>query len=355
MKGLVGAALAFVTAPLMAQAAEPSVPVPAHANIAYAAAEPSTGRGHLLDLYLPPQTSAPVPVVIWTGGSAWMADNGKDSAGRFAAELNKHGYAVAGVSIRSSSQVKFPGQLYDIKAAIRWLRVNGARYGIDGNRIGIAGDSSGGWATAIAATTGDVPELEGNVGTTGVSSAVQAAIAFYPPTRFTDMDRWALRPCIVGPQAGMQFCHDEPDSPESMLVGCPIQQCQNKAAAADPTRYISKSDPPIMILHGESDKLVPHEQGELLYQMLNKACHESVFISLPTAGHGRWHGFLTDDKLREGATIRSTSNQGCEVKSAQLFTPTIETMIAFLDAHLKQAPAPSTELPKLGARSERGK
>jgi acetyl esterase/lipase len=356
MRGLIGLAIALVTAPLMAQTAEPGAPIPTYANIAYAPAQPASSRGHLLDLYLPPKAAALVPVVIWTGGSAWLGDTGKDAAGWFATELNKRGYAVAGVSIRSSSQVKFPGQLYDIKAAIRWLRVNGARFGIDGSRIGIAGDSSGGWTTAIAATTGDVPELEGNVGTTGASSAVQAAVAFFPPTRFTDMDRWALRPCKPGvaPRAGVQFCHDHPDSPESMLVGCPIQQCPDKSAAADPTRYVSKNDPPIMILHGESDTLVPHEQGELLYQTLNNACHESVFISLPTAGHGGSHGFLTDDKLREGATIRSTSDQGCEVKSAQLFIPTIETVIAFLDAHLKQQPPRSTASPKNGRRPKEG-
>ena len=83
-----------------------------------------------------------------------------------------------------------------------------------------------------------------------------------------------------------------------------------KRSAADPLRYVTAADPPMMILHGGSDPLVPHNQGEQLYMALNKACVDAVFISLPTAGHGPWNGFLTDDALREAATMRSTSGVG---------------------------------------------
>ena len=132
--------------------------------------------------------------MIWTGGSGWKSDNGKAKAGFVAAQLNPAGLAVAGVSIRSSAQTTFPGQLYDIKAAIRWLRTNAARYNLDPDHIGIMGDSSGGWTTVMAAVTGDRPELEGKIGTLGVSSAVQAAVAFYPPTDFLASDA-VLRKC----------------------------------------------------------------------------------------------------------------------------------------------------------------
>ena len=190
----------------------PQGPPPTHANLDYAPAEPATSNGHKLDLYMP-AGAKPWPVVIWTGGSAWMADTGKRGAGALALQLNPAGYAVAGVSIRSSSQVQFPGQLHDIKAAIRWLRANAANYNLDPDHIAIMGDSSGGWTTAMAALTGDAPEMEGSVGTTGVSSAVQAAVAFYPPTDFLAMDAWALQQC-EGPR-----CHDSEASPESRLVG----------------------------------------------------------------------------------------------------------------------------------------
>ena len=309
-------------------------PPPTHADLEYAPPEPATSNGHKLDLYIPSGATGPLPVAIWTGGSAWMADTGKRTAPGVAAQLNPAGYAVAGVSIRSSSQVQFPGQLHDIKAAIRWLRANAPKYGLDPDRIAIMGDSSGGWTTAMAALTGDAPEMEGSVGTTSVSSKVQAAVAFYPPTNFLTMDAWALRKC------GQPGCHDEPTSPESRLVGCAIQTCPDKVQAANPVRYVTAADPPMMILHGGSDPLVPHNQGEQLYMALNKACLDAVFISLPKAGHGPWNGFLTDDAIREAATVRSTTAQGCAVANPAPFTPTWKTVIEFLDQKMPGERAP---------------
>lgn len=338
---IAGLALAIGAVPALAQMPQmPQGMAPTHADIAYAPAEPAASKGHLLDLYLPPASDKPVPVVIFTAGSAWFADNGKISGGWVAAKLVPAGYAVAGVSVRSSFQAKFPGQLYDIKAAIRWLRANAAKYHLDANHIGIMGDSSGGWTSAMAAVTGDVPELEGAIGTTGVSSAVQAAVAFYPPTEFLEMDKWMTRPCKpgLGVAKGIatgEFCHDDADSPESNLIGCKITACPDKVMAADPLRYISAGDPPIMILHGQSDLLVPHNQGERLYMALNKACHESVFVSLPLAGHGPAWNFLEDDRTRAGSTIRSTSAAGCKVVLPHGMRPDWAMLIAFLDAHLK--------------------
>lgn len=309
--------------------AVPQGPPPTHTDIDYAPPDPAAGNGHKLDLYIPAGAKAPLPLVLWTAGSAWLADTGKRNAGGIAAQLNPAGYAVAGVSIRSSSQVPFPGQLHDIKAAIRWLRTNAARYGLDPNRIAIMGDSSGGWTTAMAALTGDAPDVEGAVGTTGVSSAVQAAVAFYPPTNFLTMDAWALRKCA------QPNCHDNEKSPESRLVGCAIQTCPEKVQAANPLRYVTAGDPPLMILHGGSDPLVPHNQGEQLYMALNKACLESVFISLPKAGHGPWNDFLTNDAVREAATIRSTAAAGCTVTNPAPYTPSWKTVTDFLDRFMK--------------------
>ena len=305
-------------------------PPPTHANLDYAPPEPPAGNGHKLDLYIPAGATGLLPVVIWTGGSAWMADTGKRMAGGLAARLNPAGYAVAGVSIRSSSQVRFPGQLHDIKAAIRRLRAHAATYNLDPNHIAVMGDSSGGWTAAMAAVTGDAPEMEGSVGMTGVSSQVQAAVAFYPPTNFLTMDAWALQLCD-GPR-----CHDSAGSPESRLVGCAIQSCPDKVQAANPLRYVTAADPPIMILHGNSDQLVPHNQGEQFYMALNKACRDAIFISLPKAPHGNWSGFLTDDALREAATIRSTSAAGCTVTNPTPYTPTWKTVINFLDKYIKE-------------------
>ncbi len=175
---------------------------------------------------------------------------------------------------------------------------------------------------------------------TGASSRVQAAVAFYPPTNFLTMDAWALNRCdpnggmFGGPNGGP--CHDGEASPESRLVGCAIQSCPDKVRAASPLRYVSAADPPMMILHGQSDQLVPHNQGESLYMALNKACKDAIFISLPKARHGPWNGFLTDDGLREAAVMRSTSAAGCKVVNPTPFTPSWQTVIDFLDRNMKR-------------------
>ena len=314
---------------------QPSVPA-----IAYAAADPADSKGHLLDLYLPGHGGEPVPLVIYTAGSAWLADTGKEGARDFAAELVAAGFAVAGVSIRSSSQVQFPGQLHDIKAAIRWLRLNAGKYNVDPDRFAIIGDSSGGWTAAMAAVTGDVSELEGEVGSSGVSSAVQAAVAFYPPTDFSAMDAWAVGRCdpearLGEPGSAGLFCHASEGSPEARLVGCDsILACEEAVQRANPLNYISGDDPPMLILHGNSDPLVPHNQGERLYQALNKACIRSEFISLPVAGHGPPVAFLTDPALQQGATKRSTSGADCRYTNPELYSPSWSTITNFLQEAL---------------------
>jgi acetyl esterase/lipase len=331
------ALVAFSVAARAQSAPSASSPAPTVRDIVYATTDSASRAGHLLDLYLPATSARPVPLVIFSSGSAWLGNNGRDGGRVYAAQLNKLGYAVAGVAIRTSGQTTFPGQLHDIKAAVRWLRKNAAKYNIDPNHIGIAGESSGGWLASMAAVTGDVPELEGNLGATDVSSAVQAAIAYYPPTDFLQMDRWALRPC--DPAAGLRplgaFCHDGAQSPESRLVGCAIQSCAEKVQRANPINYISKADPPIMIIHGQSDALVPHAQGEMFYQALNKACHDAVFISLPVAGHAVWESMMRDPSLVVAATRRSTSSNGCAFENPKPYTPTWATITEFFDKYLK--------------------
>jgi acetyl esterase/lipase len=307
-------------------------------DIAYASAQ--SGDGRRLDLYLPRASEGQqIPVVIWTRGSAWLAQNGKEGAQWLADGLVPRNFAVVGVSIRSSDQAHFPAQVHDIKAAIRWLRANAKKYGFDAQHIGIVGDSSGGWTAAMAALTGDARELEGTEGVIGFSSAVEAAVAFYPPTNFLEMDSWIARPCTpdIGQamSAGKALCHKGPQSPESRLLGCSIEQCPAQVHAADPATYVSAADPPLMILHGQSDPLVPHNQGERLYQALALACRDAEFISLPYAGHGPSADFLTKDAVRADATIRSSHSNGCVMTGPAPVIPTFDLMLKFLESHLK--------------------
>jgi len=302
-------------------------------DIAYAPPQPATSQGHLLDLYLPRHSRPGAPLVIWTHGSGWLAENGREGADVVAARLNPQGYAVAGVAIRSSANATFPGQLYDIKAAIRFLRANAARYHLDQHRFGIMGESSGGWTAAMAAVTGDVPALEGDVGVRGPSSRVQAAVPIYPPTDFLRMDPFMLQNCEPFNEIfGLTDCHADPASPESRLLGCPIETCPGRVAAADPITYVSRRDPPLLIVHGQRDQLVPWQQSVLLYRAVQRACGDARLILIPQGEHGQWNEFFTDPAVNAASQLSRTRD--CRSTQARPVRLSWTDVIDFFDRRL---------------------
>lgn len=277
-------------------------------SLSYAPAQPAGSQGHLLDLYLPASTER-APVVLWSRGSGWMQDNGRERAAELAAHLTPLGFAVAGVSIRSSSQATFPAQLHDIKAAVRWLRTHAEDYHLDPERFGIAGDSSGGWTAAMAGLTGDQPEWEGDVGVTGPSSALQAAVSFYPPTDFSQMDAHMQDGCTEFNRIMRTTgCHHDPGSPESRLLGAAIASCPDRVAQANPVTYVTAQAPPFLIFHGQRDALVPYHQSQLLYAALAAVSTDVRFVSYPEAGHGLWREMLEDPIAQRGVFDQSPGN-----------------------------------------------
>src|SRR5262245_6044848 len=302
-------------------------------NIAYAPAQPAGSRGHLLDLYLPAEGSRR-PLLIWTGGSGWLADNGKDSAGPIADFFTAKGYAVAGVSIRSSGQAVFPAQVFDIKAAIRWLRAHSHRYGLDPARFAIMGDSSGGWTTAMATLTGGVRALEGDVGVRAGSSRVQAGVAFFPPTDFLQMNSEMVPGAcdFFNLIFGLTTCHDDPLSPESRLIGCQIQTCPRSVTPANPVNYVDRNDPPIMILHGQADRLVLQAQSIWLYTAIRAPCGQAEFFSVPVAEHS--YPQILDAARHDAQTVYNT--EGCrEHITVGSPDPTFDTIESFLHEALR--------------------
>lgn len=293
-------------------------------DIAYAPAQPTGSRGHLLDLYLPDAGTTPRPLLIWHTGSAWSSDDGKEGADAIADVFGPLGFAVAGVSVRSSAQATFPAQVHDIKAAIRWLRANAATYGLDPNRFAIAGDSSGGWLTEMTVFSGGVAALEGDIGVTGVSSAVQAGLAFYSPTDFLQMNAQNL------PGGGLD--HDSPASPESLLVGCAIQTCPDKVAQANPMTYVDANDPPLLFLHGQADFLVPHGQSVLLFERVKAQCGRATFVSVPGADH--MMDQIMDPAHYGSETVRTTADCG-ETAGTGTLNPTWPNFVTFLRGGLR--------------------
>ncbi|MFJ9565302.1 alpha/beta hydrolase fold domain-containing protein [Streptomyces fuscichromogenes] len=326
-------AMAFIMACGFAVPARMNTGVQVTKDLAYAPAQPPGTQAHMLDLYLP-RAGRPTPLVIFTSGSGWLSDSGRTGADKVAAQLNPHGFAVAGVAIRSSGQARFPAQLYDIKGAIRWLRAHATTYNLDPDRVAIMGDSSGGWTSAMAAVTGNTTALEGDVGVQGPSSAVQAAVPFYPPTGFLQMDAHMPDGCKAFNSAfGLKNCHSDARSPESRLLGCTITACPDEVTAASPLTYIGdRRVPPFLIFHGEQDVIVPYHQSRLLYEKLASAGDDTSLVSFPKAGHGTDFAMLGDDTTREGA-CEETALDG-HMTTARPVTPTWQTIVSFLEQHL---------------------
>jgi acetyl esterase/lipase len=265
-----------------------------------------------LDLYLPQPNDRQDaskglrPLIIWVHGGAWRSGS-KDHtpAVRFIDE----GYAVASINYRLSQHAVFPAQIQDCKAAVRWLRANAGKYGYDPNRFGAWGASASGHLVAMLGTAGDVNEFD--VGpNAGVSSRVRAVCDFFGPTDLTKMSSfWST------------MNHDAPDSPESLLIGGPVQENKDKARQANPITYVTKDDPPFLIVHGDKDPLVPHNQSEILCKALKDAGVDVTFYTVPGGGHG---GFqdpnvdpLVSDFFRKHLQVGNREGENVELKEGK--------------------------------------
>jgi acetyl esterase/lipase len=225
-----------------------------------------------LDLYVP-GVDGPAPLVVYIHGGAFRAG---DKAQHPPLEYLAEGYALAAINYRLSQHALFPAQIEDCKAAVRWLRAHAQEYGLDPRRVAVGGSSAGGHLAAMVGTAHHVKAFD--VGEhLDVSSRVQAVLDYFGPTDFLQMD--AHRP-----PSGM--VHDTPDSPESQLVGGPIQENPNRVARANPITYVTADTPPFLIVHGDRDPLVPHHQSALLAAALERAGVPVTFYTVEGGGHG---------------------------------------------------------------------
>jgi acetyl esterase/lipase len=247
-----------------------------------------------LDLYLP-HVAGSLPLIVWIHGGAFRMGSKEDHV---PFEMLEQGYAIAALNYRLSQHALFPAQIEDCKAAVRWLRAHADAYGLDPLRFASWGESAGGHLATMLGTASHERSFE--VGEhLEHSSRVQAVLDFFGPTDFAQMDAQRL-------PDGQN--HDAPDSPESELVGGPIQERRAEVARANPVTYVTHEAPPFLIVHGDRDPLVPYGQSLLLVEALRAAGVPMTFYTVVGAGHGDF-----DD-------------------------PQISTLVhAFLAAHLKKS------------------
>lgn len=228
-----------------------------------------------LDLLLPRDAAAePRPLIVFVHGGAFRAGD-KASALPKLVHMTRAGYVCATVNYRLSGTAVFPAQIEDCKCAVRFLRAHAARYGIDPARVGAWGSSAGGHLVTMLGAAGDVAALEGTGGWQNQSSRVQAVCNWFGPANLLSMATQQSR-----------MDHNGQESPEAQLIGGPVLDHPDKARRASPITYITPDDPPILIMHGTTDPIVPFPQSEELAAACRNAGLTVEFVPLTGAGHG---------------------------------------------------------------------
>jgi len=223
------------------------------------------GGGHalLLDIYRPLRPiTTPTPAVIWIHGGGWSTGDKYPSSVTL---LAKAGFFCVSINYRLSGEAKFPAAVEDCKCAVRWLRANAASFNVNPDAIGVWGGSAGGHLSLMVACADASAGLEGNGGWAGVSSRVQAVCSYYGPTDLT-----------------VAFGQASVDS----FIGASLQQNPDAFRRASPVFYVSADDPPLLMVHGDKDPVVPLAQSEEMLAAYQEQGLDARLIVVRNAGHG---------------------------------------------------------------------
>ena len=223
-----------------------------------------------LDMYIPETPIAsPMPAVIFIHGGGWR------SGDKYPSRINtlaSHGFFGLSINYRLSGIATFPAAVEDAKCAVRWLRANAEKYNVDPNRIGVWGGSAGGHLAMIVGCADKAAGLEGNGGWEGVSSRVQAVCSYWGPGDFVSWFK------SVGTNRTI--------TAEFEFLGGTIIEKPDVYRLASPVTHVTIDDPPLLMVHGNLDPVVPYSQSEIMYQAYTQAGLDVALVEVTGAGHG---------------------------------------------------------------------
>ena len=252
---------------LSSRAAELTVPdnVTFERDVEYANAG---GAKLQLNLARPKDVKGPLPAVLCIHGGGFRAGS-REGYNKLCLTLAQRGFVAATISYRLAPAHQFPAAVHDTKAAVRWLRANAARLGIDPTRIGVTGGSAGGHLAQFLGVTAGVKEFEG-ADNSGFSSAVTCVVNVYGPSDFTKSYGKSVDAHVVLP----------------MWLGGDVDSARAKHIQSSPLNWVTPSAAPTLIIHGTEDKYVAYEQALWMRDRLT-ACGVPVeLLTLEGAGHG---------------------------------------------------------------------
>src|SRR3954466_9745556 len=294
LKALFAALLCSTITQLAALGADLNIPdnILFESGIEYA----NPDNQHLqLNVARPKNSDHLLPCVLCIHGGGFRAGN-RDSYNPLLLKLAGRGYVAVATSYRLAPKYQFPAAVFDVKAAVRWLKANASVYQIDPDRIGVTGDSAGGHLALFLGVTAGVKQFEGDEGNPNQSSRVACVVNRYGPSDFTKSYGKSVDAAEVLP----------------LWLGGNLETAREKHLASSPLNWVTPSAAPTLILHGTDDKYVAYEQGVWMRDRL-KSC--GVHVEMLTL-EGAGHGFKGADAERAEAA-----------------------MFAFFDNQLKNSPA----------------
>jgi len=253
---------------------------------------------HMLDIYLPKEKKDKYPVLIHIYGSAWGSNSSKGAAdiNTICAAALKAGYAVVTPNHRSIADAKWPAQVNDIKAVVRYVRGNAAKYNLDPTFVAISGFSSGGHLSAVTALSNGVKvqklgkaeyDIEGNLGAyTKESSYINAFCDWSGPTELLQME--CGNAMVFGGKG---------NTPEEQLIGLPKEGNEDNFVLLSASGYLDKDDVAGYLFHGDGDFVVASCVSQYLYDQMQKAGVESYIVREPQGGHGM--GMYSEENLKK--------------------------------------------------------
>lgn len=242
-------------------------------DLPYAGASPA----QKLDLWLPePERGAPLPLIIHFHGGAFLYGDKREKPVMPALRCLALGYAVADVSYRLGHEARFPANVLDAKAAVRFLRANAGKFGLDPRRFAAWGSSAGGWLAAMLGVTAGNPGFEDPaMGFPDESAAVQAVVDWCGPCgNFL----------LMAPDGAVPEFPDDP-VPEGVFLGAELSAVPELCRLAAPCTYASAASAPTLLIHGAADHTVPPNQSRRFYDVLTAAGAAAELHILPGLGH----------------------------------------------------------------------
>ncbi len=257
---------AATTTPLFAQN---SPPLPEGVTFEKGIEYSNPDNQHLQLNLARPKGKGPFPCVLCIHGGGFRAGS-REGYNAQVIRLAQHGYVAVTVSYRLAPKYPFPAAVHDTKAAVRWLRANAAKYGIDTGRIGVTGGSAGGTLAQMLGVTIGVKEFEGSGGNPTESSAVTCVVNFYGANDFTRSYGKSVDAAQVLP----------------LYLGGDLTKARPAHIRSSPLYWVTPDAVPTLCIHGTKDPYVHVEQAEMLVEKLKATGIEVELLKLEGAGHG---------------------------------------------------------------------